>query len=277
MRIELGLYILAVVIVSVMLIRLGMGIRARRAVMRLASEMGTEVQRCWVTSRNGDERLEAHFEYRGYRTRIGAGSLVSIEMSGFQTSVAFALGAPDPTSLIDQRYESPPLLAGVPLFIEPRFSGLATADWFADEDNVRPLAAFECSRQERLYIRGAVFAIVRPGRVTVDTLSQMADIAQRLEASPPDTTSDRLVDGQRLPTDIQQLVPLIELWAVGDDVERQGLLEAASPEELEQLVRTVGPLLGRINEYLDSFAWDEVPEEAALVGRLAEAVAELGG
>jgi hypothetical protein len=47
------------------------------------------------------------------------------------------------------------------------------------------------------------------------------------------------------------------------------------PEERDQLIKTVDPLLDRIDAYLDAFPPDEVPEEAALVGRLAEAVAEL--
>jgi hypothetical protein len=73
------------------------------------------------------------------------------------------------------------------------------------------------------------------------------------------------------------LAPLVEKWAVGDDVDRGARLEAADPSEVRHLLDTVGPLLSRIDEYLDSFAPMEVPEEAALIGRLAEAVAELQG
>jgi hypothetical protein len=85
------------------------------------------------------------------------------------------------------------------------------------------------------------------------------------------------LDPERLPPDLRQLVPLVEKWAVGDDVEREALLAAGSPDELRHLVETVSPLSPRINAYLDSFASGEMPEEAAMIGRLAEAVSELGG
>lgn len=270
------------VITGAVFFRLHRGIRTRRAVTLLASELGAEVKRCWVSGRCGEKRLEARFTYRGYRTRIGAGSLVCVEVKGFESSVAFALGAPDMVSLMDAQIESPPLLGGVPLYTQTSLAGPTTTDWLANEHNVRALAALAPSRREPLYVHhGGIVAVVRPGRATTDTLSNLADVAKRLEASPPEATSGQVVGGLRLnpdllPADLRHLVPLIEVWAVGDDVERQELIEAAGPEELEQLVKTVGPLLGRINEYLDSFAWDEVPQEAALVGRLAEAVAELG-
>ena len=259
------------------------GIRTRMAVRLLASEVDAEAKACRVSSRCGEERLEARFKYRGYRTRISAGRLVCVQMKGFESSVAFALGAPDPQSLMHDQIASPPVLGRLPLFINASLAGPTTADWLASEDNVRALAILGPTRREPLFVyHGGLVTAVRPGRATLDTLSRLADIAKQLEAGTPKVTSDREVDGLRinpslLPADLWDLVPLIEMWAVGDDLERQELLEEASPEELDQLVKTVGPLMDRINEYLDSFAWDEVPEEAALVGRLAEAVAQLGG
>jgi hypothetical protein len=260
-----------------------MGMRARKAVTRLASEVGAELQKCWHSGWCGFEKLEARFSHRGYWTRIGAGSRVSIEMKGFETSVAFALGAADRVCLMNQPCEVPPLLEGLALFVNPNISGSTATDWLADDGNVRAVAALECSRREPLYVyQNAVIAVVKPARASVAVLSSLADVAERLEASPPAARSGRIVDGLHLnpdllPADLRRLVPLIEIWAVGDDVEREQLLKEADRKEVNQLIEVVGPLLGRIDAYLSSFNQDELPEEAALVARLAEAVAESGG
>jgi hypothetical protein len=259
-----------------------MGIKARRAVARLASEMGAHVQRCWHSGRCDLERFEARFEYRGYQTRIGAGRAVTIEMRGFECSVAFALGTRDHITLADQSRDPPPQLAKIPLFVNPNVPSSAL-DWLSQESNAHAVAALECSRREPLYVwYGVAMVVVKAKRASVSMLSRVADVVDRLKTHPREPVLGRVVDGLRLdsdllPADLRALVPLIEVWAVGDDVKRQQLLAAASPEERDRLIRDVGPLLDRIDTYLNSFAWDEIPEEAALLGRLAEAVAELGG
>jgi hypothetical protein len=256
--------------------------KARRAVTRLASEMGTDVQRCWHSGRCGLERFEARFEYRGYQTRIGAGKAVTIDMRGFECSVAFALGARDHINLADQSREPPPQLAKIPLFVNPNVPSSAL-DWLSKESNAHAVAALECSRREPLYVwYGVVMVTVEANRASASILSRVADVADRLKSHPRGPIPGRVVDGLHLdsdllPADLRPLVPLIKVWAVGDDVRRQQLLAAASPEDRDRLIKDVGPLLDRINAYLDSFACDEIPEEAALLGRLAEAVAELDG
>jgi len=258
-----------------------MGFASRRAVARLASAVGAEVQECRHSGRCGFERREARFEHRGYQTRIGAGSSVSVWMKGFAGSAFFALGAPNYLSLVTERCDSPSLLASVPLFIHHDLSGPDTVDWLAREENVAALAAAGLSRREPLFVsHDGLEAVVQPKRATTETLARLADVADRLRSSPPAVTPGLIVDGlrldaERLPPDLRPLVPLVERWAIGDDVERGERLREAEPEEVKRLVETVGPLLARIDSYLDSFAPDEVPEEAALIGRLAEAVAEL--
>jgi hypothetical protein len=260
-----------------------MGFRTRHAVSRLASELGATVEKCWVSGWCGFERREACFDFRGYRTRIGAGRAVSVWMKGFEGAAFFALGAPNLRSLVTEPREPPPPLAPLPLFVHPTLSGSSTEDWLADAENLAALARLGCSRQEPLFVsHGDLVAVVRPARATVETLSGLADVAARLATGPATVGDGRIVDGlrldvERLPPDLRMLAPLVEKWAVGDDVDRGARLEAADPSEVRHLLDTVGPLLSRIDEYLDSFAPMEVPEEAALIGRLAEAVAELQG
>jgi hypothetical protein len=256
---------------------------SERTVRFLASELGAELKKCHHSGRCGEERLEARFVYRDYQIRVAAGRSVCIKITGFESSVAFALGAPDYISLMDDQIDSPPMLHGLPLFIDAGFSGPLTTDWFKQGKNVRALADLQLSRREPLFVfHGGIEIVVRPSRATMDTLSKLADIVALLEEPSPEDGSDMVIDGlhlnpDRLPESLRELVPLIKLWAVGDDVKRRDLLEAASAEELEQLKDRVCPLMDFINEYLDSFPMNKVPEEAALVGMLAEAVAELGG
>jgi hypothetical protein len=255
--------------------------RAKQAVQRLAREMGTAVRKC-LHSINGEETREASFTYQSYSVRIGAGSAVSIDMQGFESSIVFALGAPNFTAMMNQRRDPPPLLGGIPLFINPAFSG-AALEWLATEENARAAAALECSYRERLTaFQGGIQVFVRPEHAMTETLSKMVNLAKRLEKTAPPPGPGLRVDGltldpDRLPADLRALMPLIKVWAVGDDAKRRQLLERAGTEERERLIREVGPLMGRINAYLDSFPPNELPAKAILAGRLAEAVAELGG
>jgi hypothetical protein len=259
-----------------------MGFRTRWAVTRLASEVGADVRACRNLGRCGLETREARFEQRGYQTRLGAGRAVSIDVRGFESSVAFSLGARDSVNLVDEARTPPPLLAGTPLFVNPRVPSTAL-EWLADEANARSVAALECSRREPLHVWYAVvMAAVRPGRASAVVLSRVADIADRLKASRPQPAPGRIVDGLSLnvdliPEDLRHLAPLIEAWSVGDDARRQELIEKARPEERDRLIDAVSPLLDRIDAYLDFFPPNAVPEEAALIARLAEAAAEIGG
>lgn len=82
-------------------------------------------------------------------------------------------------------------------------------------------------------------------------------------------------DEAKLPANLRHLAPYIVSWSVSDDVARQEMVEASSEEELAQLAANVGPLLGAIDAYLDSFSDEPEPDEAMLLGSLAELVSEL--
>ena len=82
---------------------------------------------------------------------------------------------------------------------------------------------------------------------------------------------DEDVDLTALPAVFHDLIPLIERWAIGDDVGRDEAMQAASYDELHVLVATVKPRLGSINEWLDLSDSDEV---APYLGWLAEASVE---
>jgi len=78
-------------------------------------------------------------------------------------------------------------------------------------------------------------------------------------------------DLTELPSEFHDLIPLIARWAVGDDVDRDAMMQAATGEELQQLYAAVGPRLAAIDAYLDEHDHEEV---APYLGMLAEAAVE---
>ncbi len=81
------------------------------------------------------------------------------------------------------------------------------------------------------------------------------------------------VDLTQLPDEFHDLIPLIEQWAIGDDVEREEKMQAASTQQLQQLAATLQPRFGAIDAYLDEH--DHL-YEATFLGKLAEAAVEAG-
>jgi hypothetical protein len=78
------------------------------------------------------------------------------------------------------------------------------------------------------------------------------------------------VDLGRLPSEFDDLKPLIRRWGIGDDLKRAAAQEAASTDELEELWNAVRPRFPEINEYLD----ENDSDEAHLLGNLAEGAME---
>ena len=82
------------------------------------------------------------------------------------------------------------------------------------------------------------------------------------------------LDLKSLPHQFVPLVPLIRLWGMIDDTERDERREVMSRTELRALVEEVRPYLPAIDAYLDSFAGELLSEPAIALGGLAEFVAE---
>lgn len=78
-----------------------------------------------------------------------------------------------------------------------------------------------------------------------------------------------------LPLNLAILAPLLTKWAVSDDHLRHELIDHSDQAEIEEVVSIVSPLMPEINSYLDGFQGKSMPDEAMLVGNLAELVSEL--
>ncbi len=78
-------------------------------------------------------------------------------------------------------------------------------------------------------------------------------------------------DEASLPDALRPLVPHYRRFAVADDVDRERVIQHATAEELEQLVKIVNPLWPEINAFLDI---DSGSNEECLTDSLAQAAME---
>jgi len=250
----------------------------------LARVIGGRVGRCQNFNPNQGEweTREVKGRVRDYRVRAGeASSTISLEIRGFETTVAFALGTPDKICLMNQRLEVRAPLTRLQAFVSKTLDPELAREWLQDSQNLKALKALGCSKDEPLqvYRNGVVMQVSRE-RATPEQLARLLDVADRCprlarQVKPGHSIVDGLeLDPQLLPEDLRRLVPYIIRWAVGDDIEREETLSRAKRKEIAQLLKDVGPSLSRIDEYLDRFGSDPLSNEAVLLGRLAEAVAE---
>lgn len=79
----------------------------------------------------------------------------------------------------------------------------------------------------------------------------------------------------QLPIKLRALFPLMDKWAVSDDVERNDLVSSINKMEREALIAVVDPLMGDINDFLESFKDLPLSDEAMRLGNFAELVSEL--
>jgi len=250
----------------------------------LASTMRGRVGRCdHLNPNQGEvERREAKGKLKNYRVRVGeAASRFSLELTGFETTLASAIGAPDKICGMDRQLRLP-ALAPLQAFVSEDLGGEEARTWLNDPRNLSALKTLGCSRREPLHLyTNGLSLLARPARATPALLALLVDFTNLLPRPSTEVRPGQLVieglilDVKLLPEDLRKLVPHIKRWAVGDDVERQERLAKAKRGARAKILKEVAPLLGRIDEYLDLFGSGPLPDEAVLLGQLAEAVAEL--
>jgi hypothetical protein len=215
---------------------------------------------------------------RGYRVTARLGeSRVELEVRNFDTRVSFSLNTPDRVCLLNRQLDASPAGLPCPVFLAAADTRATTA-WLQAPENARVLSEFRLTPQESLQVyRNAVILIGEIERATEKTIARLCDLADCVR----DRGDDRVIDGlpfavEKLPPALRPLAPLIRRFAIGDDAIRGDLTGEASAAEQMRVCAQVEPLLPQINAYLDSFGSQPLSNEAMLLGRLAEAVAELG-
>lgn len=76
-------------------------------------------------------------------------------------------------------------------------------------------------------------------------------------------TSGVTIDASRVPEDLRSLVPIVQEWGIGDDVDRGRKVDGATAEEKQKLRDALAPHQDRITAWLNSFGQNVMPDEAA--------------
>jgi hypothetical protein len=71
------------------------------------------------------------------------------------------------------------------------------------------------------------------------------------------------LDASNVPEDLRPLVPMVQEWGIGDDVDRGHKVEGATPEERQRLRQGLTPHQARITAWLNSFGQGVMPPGAA--------------
>ena len=92
----------------------------------------------------------------------------------------------------------------------------------------------------------------------------MACGSQRDSAgSPQGAKAGITLDPTKVPEDLRPLLPVIQEWGIGDDVDRGHKVDAATPEARQRLRDALTPHQDRITAWLNSFGQQLMPDEAA--------------
>lgn len=191
------------------------------------------------------------------------------------SGIVFAAGRPD---RIVGASRPGGVAAGVTIFVSRGFSPTA---WLSELEHSALVAALGLGVNEQLLVaRNETTLIVEPRGVEADW-ARLADLLLLVAALPPDDPPPgrgELIDGVRfdaakVAAELRQLLPMLRTWATGDDTARSDQIAAASEDDLQELVAVVAPKRHVIDALMD--VHDEpVPDEAILLGRLAEAASE---
>jgi hypothetical protein len=255
---------------------------------RYANSASVRVQPCNVCDANVGEwaRLCVEFKRAGRRIELHASkSLLRLEV-GVETTFACSINRPDRISLMNEPLSEPPGLPRTLVFENPAFRKLPgqadLRDWLSQPENRAAVDSLNLSQRESVHIYGnSLVFIFEPPRSIDAALADILALAERL---PKDDArvpcgcfeiDNLILDPSKLPEDLRLLVPHIRAWAIGDDVRREEKLRTAEREQKSRLLRDVSPYLDCINAYLDSFGDETLPDEAILLGNLAEAVSEI--
>jgi hypothetical protein len=191
------------------------------------------------------------------------------------SGIVFAAGRPDQIVGASQPAGS---AAGVAIFVNSAF--LPTS-WLSELEHAILVAALGVGRNEHLLVaRNKTSLMVEPRGIEADW-KRLDDLLLLVTALPPDDPpppNGELIDGLHFDApdvapEFQQLLPMLRTWATGDDTDRSDRIAAASNDALRELVTTVGGELHRIDALIDS-PGERLSDEAALLGRLAEATLE---
>jgi hypothetical protein len=214
-------------------------------------------------------------DFKNWKLRINDyNELCSIEMK-VNVAFAFALNKPDKVLF----YDIPLSLKEVPYTVYVSESNIDLVNDMKFVQACRLLAQFLqkliAFPDEAVFVyrNGVAFAL-RTNRDMALILEQIIELIST-NSNIFKRTVRKIISVERIPGNLQPLIPLIKKYSISDDLEREQLIEGMKKTEIKKLIEQVSPYMKDINSFLDSFKDQPLTEEAALIGYLAELVTEL--
>lgn len=201
---------------------------------------------------------------------LAGDSLLAVNVTYPAQAVAFAVNRPDSWGRLPLALNT---AIGLPVF-GPR-DGNPTADaWIAAPAHIAAITGLHLGPREALLVYWSeLLAVGEPTRQVGPWLSALQQIVGLLPEPTPEPPPTDLAAA--LPADLRHLAPFFSSLAIADDADRERRVRRLSRSRRQALVDEIGPLLPRIDSFLDSFGAAPLPDAAIAIGQLAELVAEL--
>jgi hypothetical protein len=243
---------------------------AQEALRAFAHRLGLRVSSCDIIDANVGEKLslQATVWRRDRRVAIlGADTLLELSIRIPDQKLVFAINAPDRILVLRHQVTT---IGAIPVYGR-RATSAILLEWL--RDHAASIESLRLSPRESLHFaQNEVAAVLEPNRDIDSVLTALLDIVDLLPVMPPQPSK---VDTEELPPALRPLVRYFSRLAVDDDDLRTQRLASLNSRQVISLLNDVSPLLAEIDSYLNSFRDRPLTETAILMGRLAEAVAEL--
>jgi hypothetical protein len=133
----------------------------------------------------------------------------------------------------------------------------------------------ELSQNEGVFIySNVIYLAISPTRNLIPIVDYVIDLINDNSSIFQKSRNERIY-ARNIPERLRHLIPLMKKWSVGDDSEREQMIEETGEKQKKKLIKLVYPFMIEINEFLDSFGDEALSNEAVLLGNLAELVSEL--
>lgn len=200
------------------------------------------------------------------------GVVFVVDIEDLNTSVMFSIPKPDAMHMSVSKLS----VRGLPPVYVPERSLGEVEDWLSDAEVRACLNSLALKKGEYLtQVLNMTWACFVPRGLDADWAR--LELLVRLIGLLPEGKPKRQpkIDASTLPELLRPLVSLIREWALSDDAKREAKIQNASMNKLASLHTSVQPLLADIDTFIDS-SGDRLPDEAMLLGDLAQAGIEAG-
>ncbi len=254
-----------------------------RVLKNFAKKQGLSLDDCNIYDANVSEPASKRVSLKrgGHKVNLYAHtSRISVELKDINTILFFSINQPNLVSALNTKAAK--TFSGLPIYSSTLASWDEIFSWLDGAPITASLLNLGIHRNESLHIyRNGIRFYTNPERNLEDAIEALITLGQLLPPQDEEIREgEKIVDGlvfdpNKLPENLRTLSSLIARWAVSDDQEREERVISASLTEKKELIDLVEPLMAEINLYLDGYGNQPLPNEAMLIGNLAELVAEL--